>query len=136
MKIIGDILKKASPNLASLIKKSDKLKNLSFILYTVLDSTIASNCHFANYNNSELTIIVKNSSWKTRVRFAVPEIIKQLRVQPEFKNLAKIKCYIEKSDLSSTRMEHNKSIAKTKISLSNSILLRKTILDIKNKSKI
>ena len=127
MKIIGDILKKTNPNFAKLIYKSENSFKLNAILSIILGEKLSLYCNFANYNNSELTIAVTSSMWITRLRFIIPNIIKQLKTYPEFKDLNKIKYYMV-SDVPLFSKIKNEKI---RISSDNEKLWRKTMEDIK-----
>ncbi len=91
MKTIADILKKNDSTLSKLINKAKFSQDVAIIFRTALDSSLTKHCHFANYKDSVLTVVVANAATATRLRFAIPDIIKQLRIQPEFKDITNIR---------------------------------------------
>lgn len=54
--------------------------------------------HKNNGGRQEALIIADNAAWATRLRYAIPELLKSVNTQPEFANLQKIHCRV-KSDL-------------------------------------
>jgi hypothetical protein len=131
MKTIANILKNNDSKLAKLINKVAFSKDLERIFRTTLDSSITKHCYFANYKNSELTVTVSSASVATRLRFTIPDIVKQLQVQPEFKDLTNIRYTIAISKDVSAKSKK----AKNKLSDSNKILWQKTLLELKNNKK-
>jgi hypothetical protein len=51
-------------------------------------------CQVANYEAGVLTLIVPNASWSTRIRYAAPEIIKDLVQHEDFYLLRTVHCKI------------------------------------------
>jgi len=132
MKTIADILKKNNSPLAKLINKLKSSQDLEIIFHTALDASLAKHCHFANYKNSELTVTVSNTSWATRLRFAIPDIIKQLQIQPEFKTLTSIRYTV----ISPQMLTIKSKSPGTKLSSNNEILWQRTLADLKEKNKM
>lgn len=131
MKTIAEILKKENSHLAKLIRYTKTSQNLEAIFYTIIDKSFAKYCRFANYNNSTLTIIVANTSWATKLRYAIPDIIKNLRIQPEFKTITAIRYSIAAT--MPKLMPKNKQ---SKLSSNNQILWEKTLADLQKKTKL
>ena len=131
MKTITDILHKRDSFLTKLINKTKNSKNLEVIFRTAVEQNLAKHCHFANYKTSELSVTVTNTAWATRLRYAIPDIIKQLRIQPEFKEITKIRYIVASTLTSPTKPKKEKN----KLSRDNEELLRKTMLDLKKKIK-
>jgi len=130
MKTITEILKKIDSPLTKLINKSKTAKDLGLIFCTSLDADLAKHCHFANYKNSVVTVTVSNTSWATRLRYIIPDIIKNLRVQPEFKTITTIR-YIINPQKQAPKTK-NKQI---KLSSDNKTLWQSTLDDLKKKIK-
>ena len=129
MKTIAEILKKES-NLTKLVNKAKTYEDLELIFRETLDADLAKHCHFASYKNSVITVAVSNTSWATRLRYTIPDIIKNLRVQPEFNTITSIR-YIINSQTPIPELK-NKQI---KPSSNNKILWQKTMDDLKKKIK-
>lgn len=131
MKTINNILKKDDSNLKKLIKKALSSENLSHVFKTSVDQNLAKYCQFANYKKSTLTLIVTNSSWATKLRFAIPDIIKTLQVNPEFNDISKIKYVIAPNELKTARK--SKTI---KLTGENEKLWKKTVNELKEKAAL
>jgi hypothetical protein len=129
MKTIGDILEKNS-SLKKLVKKTQTTKNLAAIFYSMLDSDFAKNCHFANFRDSVLTITVTNAAWATKLRYAIPDIIKNLCTQLEFKKLVTIRYVInqQKYPIKTKKIQ-------TKLSHGNELLWQETLDSLKKNTK-
>ncbi|MDR1057115.1 MAG: DciA family protein [Coxiellaceae bacterium] len=130
MKTIAEIIKTSNSPFAKLINRTKESQNLEFIFHATLDATFNKYCHFANYKNSTLTVTIGNISIATRFRYAIPDIIKNLQIQPEFKNLTKIRYTIAptlKTDVAKSKNKH------LKISHYNEILWQQTLANLKKK---
>ena len=123
MKTIAEILKKSDSPLANLTSKLKFYQDLEVIFCTALDSNLAKHCHIAGYKDTKLTITVDNISSATKLRYAIPDIIKQLRIQPEFKDLASVRHIVTTSNIPKIQP---KSTC-TKLSYHNEMLWRKML---------
>lgn len=94
MKTISEILEN-NTTLAKLIKKTQSTKNLATIFKSMLDVNLTKNCTFANFEGTVLTVLVTNPSWATKLRYAIPDIIKNLRTQPEFATITNIRYIVD-----------------------------------------
>ena len=65
----------------------------------------------------------------TRLRFVIPDIIKQLRIQPEFKDITNIRYTVTSSRTAATKPKKPKS----KLSSSNEALWQKTLTELRKK---
>ena len=129
MKTITDILKKSDSGLAKLINKAKSSQDLEVIFRTALDNNLTKHCQIASYKNSELTVVVTTTSMATRLRFVIPDIIKQLRIQPEFKDITNIRYTVTSSRTAATKPKKPKS----KLSSSNEALWQKTLTELRKK---
>jgi len=132
MKTITEIISRNDSPLKNLITEADKSKKLGVVFNEALDKNLMKHCSLANYQNSELTVTVSNASWATRLRYAIPEIIKQLRIQPDFRDITRIN-YVIATNKAPQPQPKNKI---SKLSKSNEALWRKTISDLKGKTKL
>lgn len=98
-KSISDVLKHPKNELAELIHKVNVLKDLNQTLRALLDPKLAKHCEIANFENNTLVLTVDNANWATRIRYAIPDLIKQLKQHPSFNKLKSIKCIITPEDL-------------------------------------
>jgi hypothetical protein len=129
MKTIADILKKGDSNLAKLINKSKASGDLERIFHMALDGNLAKYCQFANYKDSELTVVAANTAVAARLRFVIPDIIKQLRIQPEFKDIETIRYTIAPAE---GRLKPKK--AKLKLSAASEDLWQQTLQELKKQN--
>jgi hypothetical protein len=130
MKTIGEILKNNNTTLAKLIKKTQNTKSLDAVFQSMLDADFAKNCHFASLEGPTLTIVVTNASWATKLRYAIPDMIKNLHTQQEFKAITTIRYRINQPT------PYSKSQKKpTKLSHSNEILWKEALARLKKMTK-
>lgn len=90
MQTISQIINRNS-KLEELIAKAKELQQLNQIFCSALETSLSKHCHLSKIKGSELVVTVDSSAWATRLRYAIPEIIKNIRTQPEFKDIEKIK---------------------------------------------
>ncbi|KPJ67557.1 MAG: hypothetical protein AMJ43_04735 [Coxiella sp. DG_40] len=89
----------ANKNITRLIKKSSSLQNLNRLFQEMLNDDLSKHCQIAQKTKDSLVIVVDNASWATNLRYAIPDIIKMLRTQPEFKNIRTIRYYINRRSI-------------------------------------
>jgi hypothetical protein len=77
---------------------------------------------------STLAVVVTNASWATKLRYAIPDIIKNLRTQPEFKTITVIRYYINQQ---TQPLKSRKKL--TKLSPDNEILWKGTLARLNKK---
>lgn len=104
----------------ALIATARLLQRLNCLLLSCLDAELAQHCVLATIKSQskkksgqsknkkpeskqlgavvqetcvaqEALIIVDNAAWATRLRYAIPDLLKCVKTQPEFKNLQKIR---------------------------------------------
>lgn len=126
MKTISEILTKSS--FGKLVKRTHYTKELAFVFRNILDPSLAKNCQFANLDGSVVTVTVKNPAWATRLRYAIPDIIKNLRTQPEFAKVKTIRYLIQTSGSPTTKKKPKK------LSRDNEILWQNTLAKLKKKT--
>lgn len=91
---INDLLQAPNSQLSNLITKVNQLNQLNQSLSEILDPKIAVHCQITNLENQILTLLVDNSSWGTKIRYAAPEIIKKMHTIPELSQVKQIKCIV------------------------------------------
>jgi len=131
MKTIGEILEKNNSPLAKLIKKNQDAQNLASVFQSMLDANLAKNCQFANLEGSVVNITVKNAAWATRIRYAIPDMLKNLRTQPEFRTITSVRYFVDRSIHAANPKK--KKIAK--LSSHNETLWQETLARLKKKAK-
>ena len=131
MKTIGEILKKNNSSLSKLIGKSQRTRDLASVFQSMLDADLAKNCKFANLDDSVITITVKNAAWATRIRFAIPDLLKNLRTQPEFKKVTNIRYLVNHHQINNKQDQNKKKPKKARLSVDNEILWQETLSRLK-----
>ncbi|CAL7960735.1 conserved hypothetical protein [Gammaproteobacteria bacterium] len=131
MKTIGEILGKNNSPLAKLIKKNQDTRNLASVFQSMLDASLAKNCQFANLEGSVVNVTVKNAAWATRIRYAIPDMLKNLRTQPEFRMITSIRYFVDRP----THAANPKKKKTAKLSSDNEVLWQETLARLKKKAK-
>lgn len=117
MKNINQIFEAQNSNFSKLLAKTVLLKRLDIIFKKMLEEDLALHCHFAKITNETLAVVVDNAAWATRLRYAIPDILKNLQTQPEFQAIKKIR-YTVNLEASALNSSKNRT-KKPKISLEN-----------------
>ena len=71
-------------NLSKLVAKCGELKRLNCIFEKILSNSLAEHCKISKIQLDTLFVIVDNSIWASKVRYAIPDLLKELKFQPEF----------------------------------------------------
>jgi hypothetical protein len=132
MKTIGEILEKNNSIFTKLIKKTQDTKSLAAVFQSVLDENLTKYCQFAKLEDSVITIAVKNAAQATRIRYAIPDMLKILRTQPEFKKIASIRYFVGQHPISATTPK--KKIIK--LSNANEVLWQETLAKLQKKARV
>lgn len=91
MKTLGQIFSHNRNILPELVGKAQKLSQIDKLFRSFLDASLAQHCHLADISVTEAVVITDSSAWAMRLRYAIPDILKNVKTQPEFKNLKKIR---------------------------------------------
>lgn len=95
MKTIGQIISN-NVTLDDLIAQAKRLQYLNKVLSSVLEASLSQHCHLSKVDGNTMTIAVDSPTWATRLRYDIPEILKNARTQPEFKEVTAIKYVVER----------------------------------------
>lgn len=110
IKTVGDIINATKVDgLDALCTKAHALTALGRLFASTLDAKLAPHCHLAQIDGEELWVVVDNSSWGARLRYAAPDILKDLQLQPEFKNIKKISYRVSSQAGETDSAEHKPS---------------------------
>lgn len=93
-KSIVNILQQSKNELADLIHKVNHLKELNQHLSHILDDKLAKHCQIANFDHDILVIAADDSNWATHIRYMTPDLLKQLKKIPDFRQIKNIRCII------------------------------------------
>ena len=64
-----------------MLDRAQKLKHLEQAILRLLPENLAGHCKVVNLKNETLILATTSSAWAARLRFAGPELLKQLRCQ-------------------------------------------------------
>lgn len=92
MKTLADLL--TSQSLKPYFDKAQYLTQLNKI-FSIEMQEWAEHCQIANFEAGRLNLQVGNAAWATRIRYAIPEIIKTLSSYTEFASLKIIKISLD-----------------------------------------
>jgi hypothetical protein len=92
MKTLSDLLS-SSPLQAYQVKHRQMTK-LATVFTALVSEEWRKNCQVANFENGQLTLVVNNSGWATKVHYATPELISNLKLDDYFATLRTIKTKI------------------------------------------
>lgn len=126
MKNLCDILSK-NKDLQKLVIKSKQLKQLNDLFKSSLDLNLAKHSDLAKIEKDQLTVVADNAAWATKLRFTIPDILKNLRIQPEFKMIKTIRILI-----ATAQSAPPANLVKTKRSPKNAQLWAETIKSLKH----
>ena len=74
-----------------LVNRALDLENKTNILRSILPASMALQFEVSNVRANRLTILAKNASWATRLRFETPRLLNQLCELQEFSQIKEIK---------------------------------------------
>lgn len=131
MKTIVEILRTNNNKIfAQLINKNHDLESLTRIFRNAVDPEAAKNCRLASVDNRVLHLAVKNAAWASRMRYQLPELLKNLRTQPEFHTITSIKYFVERQFTAPS----TKRSAAHQMSPHNEAMWRQTIAKLRQSS--
>jgi hypothetical protein len=131
MKTIEQVLAKAEHNvLLDVIAKTQELQHLHNLFCRFISPDLIAHCHLAKLEDNKLHVVVDSAVWGARLRYAIPDILKNLKLQPEFKKVEKIQYHIDVETIAPTS-----KFSKNKLSDANEQLWRQAIADLKDKKK-
>lgn len=128
MKNLAQILGCQSYIITNISNKILELNRLDQIFRLGLDEKLVNYCQLGKYENNEALIILKNPIWATRLRYNIPDIIKNVQIYQEFRYIKKIRYIIDVVD-------EVKIVKKPKkpLSIANERLWKNTIMNIKQR---
>ena len=131
MKTLEQILAKSEHNvLFDVIAKTQELQHLHNLFCRFLSPDLAVHCHLAKREESKLHVVVDSAVWGARLRYAIPDILKSLQLQPEFKGVDKIQYHIDVESIAPTS-----KFSKNRLSDVNEQLWRQVMSDLKEKRR-
>lgn len=95
MRTIGQLLKN-NPFLSKIIDQANDLEKLGVIFRNSIDKEFQDHCALARITQDQLQlhVIIDSAAWATKFRYAIPDLLKQLNAQPEFRKVNRINYHI------------------------------------------
>ena len=98
-KTLAEIITDPRSRLGRLINRAQQLVQITHLFRTAAGSELAQHCSVGYFDGTTLSLVADSAAWATQLRFAIPDLIKTLKVQPEFKSLEKIRYSLRKTQL-------------------------------------
>lgn len=89
-KKLDEIFHSDASMLGKLIHKAQVITDLNRTVQQTLDSNLKDRYQIAGFDNGVLTFLTDNSATATQIRYQVPEILSQLRKEPQWAGLISI----------------------------------------------
>lgn len=94
---ISSLSDKADGSLRFILDNLARIKQLDHIVKAKLSQKLTSHCRIINYRDNRLVIAVESSSWATRLKFELPNLLSSLRADG-FPGLRAIDIKVAESD--------------------------------------
>lgn len=119
MKTVGEILKGNQLLLERILGQYQTLASMTNLFARILEPyAFGENCRFVNYQEGSLFLVVTSPTWATKLHYFIPNLLKELRIHPEFKEISRISYTVDRSNFTK-----NYSLPKPlKLSAANEIL--------------
>jgi hypothetical protein len=127
-----DHIIKNNPKLNKLVSLAQELKKLDPLFQAMLPRELRKHCHLTKIEKNALTVAIDAASWATKFRYVIPDLLKDLRTQPEFHQVEKIYHHVF-AETSIPETSSSPLAKKLQISKETALLLEKTARGIKNK---
>jgi hypothetical protein len=92
---ILDVLKQPETQLNKLIEQARAIELLNKRFASLLPSEFASHCRIGHFEAGVLTLFTDNAAWATRLRYAVPTLLSNLRQEPSWAGLCSIQIKVQ-----------------------------------------
>ena len=92
-----------------LLQRARKLQRLEQATLDLLPPDLAAHCRVVNLRNETLILAAGSAAWATRLRFAIPDLIKQFRCQHALE-LRAIEVRIQKNPFTTQTVEYSKPV--------------------------
>lgn len=96
MKTLNQLLDSPQSDLQQMLQKAQQIERLQRFLQPLLPEPIRAECTIANYQLTQLKILVSNASIATTLRFLVPQLLSHLHSKPYWQFFQDIAIAIQK----------------------------------------
>ncbi len=96
MKTLNQLFDNPQSDLQQMLQKAQQIERLQRFLQPFLPEPIRAECTIANYQLTQLKILVSNASVATTVRFLVPQLLSHLHSKPHWQFFQDISISIQK----------------------------------------
>ncbi len=127
-----------SSDLRKIVRQAQRLLAMNQIIIPFLPVNLRSHCQTAQITATSLTLIVDSAAWLTHLRYLKPQLLEQLKTQPQCVNLKEIIFRIQPSQNASPEKVEptkprelstdNKELLRSTASIVNDPLLKKALL--------
>ncbi len=80
--------------IAQLVAHTRDLQAIGRLMQPCLPADLSPHIRLADWSNGRLVLQLDSSSWATRLRYTVPQLIQSLRKMPELADLRQIDLYV------------------------------------------
>lgn len=118
---INELLEKSETQLGKLISQAQAIDTLNAVFTLALEPDLAPHCRVGYYDSGVLTLFAASAAWATRLRYAVPNLLSQLRALPTWAGLRSIQVKIQTNfhQLQAQKIDNAPSLPPAKISATN-----------------
>ncbi len=111
-KSVANVLQNAHSALGYLIGHAKQLQTWNEILYKHLPSGEQKHCKIGAFEQRILTLVVDSANWATKLRYQIPDLVKQLKKTQEFQSIKEIKCLVRPEDASPKKATPRPALSK------------------------
>jgi hypothetical protein len=86
----------SSSHFVKIVQKAQILEKINHTFKSFISADFVAHCYITDFTKETLHLLVENSAWATMLHYRIPEIIKSLSQQSEFRGLKTIKYKIKK----------------------------------------
>lgn len=122
---------KNSTVLRAMLSKTEQLAKLNQAVKQYLEPSLAANCQVANLTQGRLILATTSAAWKHCLRFILPDLLSELRKEPEWCSLIAIESFVQPVELDKYSQPAI-DCAVTKLSVSSSKLLIDTAANLQS----
>lgn len=93
--LLGHIFDSRVSSYQHLINKVYALEGINQVFQSAIDENLSEHCTVANIRDNTLVLEMDNSSWATRLRYEIPDILQKIHSQPGLECITHIEFYVK-----------------------------------------